>query len=127
MMTGPSNGLTPDNQGNGKAKNVNIDMQGVHSWISWKSSEEMVESERKNGWTSGCHDPCYNRRQQRGGEQAHDGQAYTSRLSSAVATLKKAKLPELVGARPKNTAQYSFRVQDIQCKDVTQPKEPLCS
>ena len=50
-MTRPSNGLTPNNWGNGKAKNVNIDMQGVVDWGTFmdimESNEETVESERK--------------------------------------------------------------------------------
>ena len=126
-MTGPSNGLTPSNWGNGKVKNMNIDMWGVMDWGTFmdilESNEEMLESERK---TDGPPDTMIPTAvgSGRGGKQAHDIQMDTSRLSSAITTPKKAKLPESVGARPKNTTQDSFGSQDIWYKDATTPKEP---
>ena len=130
MMTGPSNGSTPNNWGNGKVKNMNIDMWGVVDWGTFmdilESREEMGESERK---TNGLLDTMIPTAVGggRGEKQAHDSQMDTSRQSSAIVTPKKAKLSESVGARPKNTAQYSFGLQDIWYKDATQPKEPLHS
>ena len=91
-------------------------MWGVLNWGTFmdilESSEETVESERKTDGPPNTKIPAAVGGG-RGQKQAHDSQMDTSGPSSAVTTLKKAKLPELAGARPKNNAQYSFGLQDI--------------
>ena len=116
-MTGPPASSALSTQGDGKSQNINLDMQGVVDWGSFmdildSSEKEILEPKRAlDRPPMATTLPTIGAGKE--GKWIHKGQAEASGSSSAVATPRKEKLPESMGAQPKTTTLYPFASQDI--------------